>query len=451
MNEKILLKQVSQLKNKARISDWHKIFTDSVKPSEQEKLTVFLDEGFKGKSLTKKEIAYPAELRISRYKNILVRFLATELNNLVITLGTSQIGLEGPLANEARLYIEKNLSHLLNQIEENFDGKSKIKIGRLKKSLKFKQSSLNPKNKISGPRLGIDVGGTSVNLVLVDGGQIIQSVSLPSFQENETFSQFINRLILKIQNNSWQKKFQGIGIAWIGDARNGRPLRNSAWLQKLANQNNLMEKFPRVMSKKLGVPVGVWGDIEAIGCYYGQSNKAKNCWLIRIGTSVGGAYLDATGRFDTGFHLVSRVIINMSKNALKHNATGVRGMTQQYVGSFAFKKLLADEKINLPAGTGPGEVLQKLLAGSVKNKKIALKITAHYAQDLNELIKELAGLYQVNAIILSGSPVTGLLGKKVISSVKQNLIKDGLKLKIEQNDLPQKYAGALAVAELLRL
>ncbi|MFA6304505.1 MAG: ROK family protein [Patescibacteria group bacterium] len=451
MVQKNLLKQVNPLSKKVWLSNWHKFFSDPEKPSEQEKLNIYLDEGFKEKSLTKVEITYPSKIKQLADKKNLVRFLATELNNIVITLGTAQLGLEGPLAQEVKFYVEKKLPHLQEQIKENFGGQPKIQLSPLKKSLALFSASVNPKVKILGPRLGIDVGGTSINLVLVDHGQVIQSISFPSFQKKETFHQFINRLILQIEKTVWLKKFKGIGIAWIGDARNGKPLRNSAFLKKLDNTNNLMEKFPQVISKKFGVPIGVWGDIEALGCYLGKIGRAKNSWLIRLGTSVGGAYFDAKGNFDIGFHLVSRVIINMSNKAFKHNATGVRGMAQQYVGSFAFTQLLQDKKIKIPPGKGPGEILQKLLIGTTTDKKIARAIISLYSQNLHELIKELIKHYNFKTIILSGSPVTGLLGKTIINSVKRNLLKDKLKLTIKKDSLPQKYSGAFAVAELLRL
>lgn len=447
MNSKTVENLILGLEKESNISKWHEVFKEITDSCESEALLIHTDESFKGGSITTKTIKYPKVLRKGRCEGILVKFISAEANNIITLFGSSQIGLEGEMAGKIKKELETNYSYLLKLINENFDNNPKIMIGKLsaKNTYRNKKSILHIP--VTGPRIGIDVGGTSINICLIDSGKIIQSINIYSFAHDETFKKFLNRLINVLKSTKWKKKYAGIGIAWFGDVRNDEPLKNVDILERLMDEAALITSFPKIISKELKVPVRVWGDSEALGFYYSKKKKVKNCWILRIGTSLGGAYINGNHRFDYGFHLVSRIVINMNYNAFRHTSTGIPGMSQQYVGDHAFKRLLDRENILYDKEGGAGKKLKDMLEASDSEKQIALGIVDTIADSLSEVILELSKHSEVSSIVLGGTPISGLLGK----SIFDNLRNRSLNVEINEDNLPIRYAGAFAAAELLNL
>ncbi len=437
---------IFQLESSSDIQSWHDFFDSFISQSQCKNLQIYLDESFKGKSISKYTIYYPA-IFDSKSKELVIRFLVTEINNIVALLGTSQIGLNGELAEEVKKKMEDEFGYLLELINDFFGNNSPIATKPITKPSHASTLTLSIPA-VTKPRLGIDIGGTSINIALVDDHKIIQTIEFPSIKSEETFSQFLERLNSTIIATKWKKKFYGIGIAWFGDVANDNALLNADILQKRFEEKDLINRFPKTISQKHNVPVFIWGDIEVLGYYYAKKMNLKNTWILRIGTSIGGAYIDNNYRFDPGLHQVGRVITHMERGAFRHTSTKIPGMSQQYVTSHTLRRLLDQASFEYQTFGGPGEKLQSMLSSKTE-EKVAKKIIQEFAEELAILITELSKHTLTSSIILSGSPITGMLGEETLTSLNFELKKRRLEINTVKDMLPAKYAGSFAAAELL--
>jgi len=440
------LENIFQLESSSDIQSWHNFFDSFNSQSGYKNLQIYFDESFKGKSISKYTIYYPAIFDL-KSKELVLRFLVTEINNIVALLGASQIGLDGEIAVEVKKKLEDEFGYLLELIDDFFGNKSPIATKPITKASHASTVTLNIPT-VTRPRLGIDVGGTSINIALVNDHKIIQTIDFPSIKSEETFSQFLERLNSIITATKWKKKFYGIGIAWFGDVANGSALLNADILQKRFKEKDLINRFPKTISDKHNVPVFIWGDIEVLGYYYAKKMNVQNTWILRIGTSIGGAYIDNNYRFDPGLHQVGRVITHMEKGAFPHTSTKIPGMSQQYVTSHTLRRFLDQASLEYQTFGGPGEKLQNMLSSKTE-EKVAKKIIQEFAEELAILISELSKHTPTSLIILSGSPITGMLGEEILTSLNFELKNRRLEINTVKDMLPAKHAGSFTAAELL--
>ena len=76
---------IFQLESSSDIQSWHDFFDSFISQSQCKNLQIYLDESFKGKSISKYTIYYPA-IFDSKSKELVIRFLVTESNNIVSLL-----------------------------------------------------------------------------------------------------------------------------------------------------------------------------------------------------------------------------------------------------------------------------------------------------------------------------------------------------------------------------
>jgi len=119
------LENIFQLESSSDIQSWHNFFDSFNSQSGYKNLQIYLDESFKGKSISKYTIYYPAIFDL-KSKELVLRFLVTEINNIVALLGASQIGLDGEIAVEVKQKLEDEFGYLLELIDGFFGSKSLI-------------------------------------------------------------------------------------------------------------------------------------------------------------------------------------------------------------------------------------------------------------------------------------------------------------------------------------
>lgn len=133
--------------------------------------------------------------------------------------------------------------------------------------------------------IGLDVGGTAIKGVVVDGtGKIFGEDSVPTVRSEEIINgmaALCNRLS---KLNGDPVAGIGVGCAGVIDSASGKVV--------LANNLNLSD-FPlvKLLEEKTGLPVKVTNDANAAAlgeARFGAGKNYKNSILVTLGTGVGG-------------------------------------------------------------------------------------------------------------------------------------------------------------------
>lgn len=135
-------------------------------------------------------------------------------------------------------------------------------------------------------RLGIDIGGTNISLGLVDNGQVIRSISVPSFHKDDTMEQTLEYLSSKIKKLiTPETEMIGIGVPSVVDINKGIVYETQnipSW-----KEVHLKEYLEGIF----GVRVAVNNDANcyAMGVYgtFPADSKPGDLVVITLGTGVG--------------------------------------------------------------------------------------------------------------------------------------------------------------------
>ena len=148
------------------------------------------------------------------------------------------------------------------------------------------------------PSIGIDIGGTNLCLGLVEGGQVSNMFSTPSFSPEDTLEQtleYLSRQIDKIFHSGVSKI--GIGVPSVVDPKLGivYDTQNIPSWKEVHLKEYLEERFK--------VPVAVNNDANcfAMGVYgtYPADAKPETLVVATLGTGVGIGIVDG-GRLFCG-------------------------------------------------------------------------------------------------------------------------------------------------------
>ncbi len=134
-------------------------------------------------------------------------------------------------------------------------------------------------------RLGIDIGGTTINMGLVDSASIVKCASAPSFNPEDTLDQTIDHLCALIDANICPEvKSIGIGVPSVVDTVNGI-VYNAANIPSWTEVH-----LKKTMESRYGIPVAVNNDANcfALGAA-GEFGCKENEILVGVtlGTGVG--------------------------------------------------------------------------------------------------------------------------------------------------------------------
>ncbi|MDE6597210.1 MAG: ROK family protein [Clostridia bacterium] len=136
--------------------------------------------------------------------------------------------------------------------------------------------------------IGIDVGGTNIKGVVIDGeGKLLCKESVKSGTGKEiaeNAATLCNRLIS--ESGQPLKSFKGVGVGCAGmiDSENGTVIFAG---------NLKLDKFPlaKIIEEKVGLKVSITNDANAAAlgeAKFGAGKNYKNSVLVTLGTGVGG-------------------------------------------------------------------------------------------------------------------------------------------------------------------
>jgi glucokinase len=280
--------------------------------------------------------------------------------------------------------------------------------------------------KINEPlTLGVDLGGTKINVALVDAnGRLLsahKSLIHPKKKPERVIADILTGIDRCLSKTSQEAKALGIGIAAQVDLKGvvrGSP--NLGW------RNVSLKKK---LEKQLGLPVVVTNDVRAATWgewRYGSGRGVDDLAVLFVGTGVGGGVISGgkvlSGCTNSGGELGHITIVSDGRKCHCPN----NGCLEAYVGGWAIAER-AQETIRTLSIEGRRLLA---LAGSI-NRVTAVTVSQAYREGdlLARLLVEETGRYLatgVVSIVNAFNPCVLVLGGGVIEGIPKliQIVKD---------------------------
>lgn len=289
--------------------------------------------------------------------------------------------------------------------------------------------------------IGIDIGGTNIKGVLMDGKQIIARVSV-SVKSRTNRKMIINQISECIELLRKKRKINriGIGVASPVDFK----------IQKILNPPNIKGlknlQLGKIISKKFRIKTIIDNDVHLMvlaESIFGAAKEKKSIVGLAIGTGVGGGILIngkiIRGKSGTAGELGHMTIV---KNGWKCSCRS-RGCLEAYVSEGGQEKLAQEilgKKMDSLA-------LQRL---AEKGNKKAIKAWKIIGENLGLGLANIVDILNPEIIVIGGG-IAGagkLLFEPAISAMEKNIVsKRARKTKVVRAKLG-KFAGAIGATLL---
>jgi len=411
--------------------------------------------------------------RTKKREDLVLKYLASRVNNLVMTLGPQRMYMVSEsedLYDELQSTLDSEFGQVLEAVRDFYGEEvvssffTRISNENELPSIVLKKQTTPQLELKQGVSIGIDIGGTNIKGVVKNGNDIIkqeQVLTFPPGSENEDAEGFIQRVKDFVATLKGDLDIDRIGLAWYGDTSfAGLPLLNADSLQKFSPESEYqkIQNMAGSISEEFSIPTRIWGDSEADGLYHSLAMDLREGAVIRLGTSVGGAYLNSDGQYHKGFNLPSRMIVNMSENALPHTASGVKGVLQRYTASRGFVTFAQDViREENPGNIRVDDIQQDNVLAIItdlfadgETREIAQDIIRRAATHLAAAIADLSTYYDLKRVILAGSIFDTSIGEllnKEIEKILASKYKIGITIQISTLDV--SYGAAIAAAQVV--
>lgn len=315
--------------------------------------------------------------------------------------------------------------------------------------------------------IGLDCGGSHIKSVLVRGDDVYVG---KNFDTRPKDNSSYNTDFLKDQLRAavgevckmagiQKTDISGFGVSWAGAVRNQKvaPSKILLGLTDLWNSDGLIPArlqdvqdlgnwIRNALAVQSDVPITVFndGEVEVLGY------ERDNVLMVKLGTTIAGAYRDSTGNTNYLTEL-GRVVITRDENAPRHPASLIQGTANQLIGSSALARacrehrLFATDGAEIELNTAGHQVSELLDSGN----EVATEIVREMGRHLTTLILEVhSHLPDIKSIILCGGLTKGTTGTLIREEVLRQL-PDDISNRID-NSQPEQESGAIAAAKLVR-
>lgn len=308
--------------------------------------------------------------------------------------------------------------------------------------------------------IGIDIGGTSTKLALVNKNGFILSrtvISTEDISDQETYFQTLFNYITNLSlSSNGQGPVRGIGIG--APACNGRAgiIENAA---NLPFQKRV--EIVKIIEAELGLPTRLINDSNAAAIgekKYGGAKKFDSFLLLTLGTGLGcGIILD--GEIITGKNGGAGELghINMIPNG-RACGCGRRGCLETYVSATGIKRtafaLLAEERESslLRQYNYEQMTAMRIYDAAKQGDSLAIKAFEFTGNLLGQKLAEIATALEPEAIFLAGglAEAGALLFAPTEQSLNDNiLITLKNKIPVLPSELGTNDAALLGAASLV--
>lgn len=234
--------------------------------------------------------------------------------------------------------------------------------------------------------IGIDLGGTRIKAVLIDGyGQIIEETITKTDDENGSWKTSVKQ--------AFDQLIVGNEHVYIGLSAPGIPNKNNTCIQYMPERLIGIEGFDwsNFLQKKVHVVNDAIAAMSA-EVKFGAAKNCKNAIMITIGTGVGGALL-IDGKIHQGAFQKAGHIGHMSINQDgEPDICGMPGSLEEAIGNYSI------EKRSNGLFHSTSEMIEALKLNNLDAKTIWLKSV----RSLAIAIASLGNIISPEKIILAG-------------------------------------------------
>lgn len=224
-------------------------------------------------------------------------------------------------------------------------------------------------------RLGIDIGGTTINLGVVDGGRLVSKSTVPSFKPGASLQETLDYLHSVIDRNIEGIDAVGIGVPSVVDVEKGIVFNTAnipSWTEVHLKEN---------LEQRYGIPVFI--------------NNDANCYAIGAaaitGTNPGEIFVAVTLGTGVGIGVINDGrILNGANTGLGELAwLPYNGKPVEY---WCGKSFFCDK------GIDPTELFRQAEAGDAA----AIGLFKEYGRNLGSLLAIVLSAYDPHSIVFGG-------------------------------------------------
>ena len=248
--------------------------------------------------------------------------------------------------------------------------------------------------------VGIDIGGTSIKMGLINDGEIVSKIDAPT-NTFDIIKQIISMTYELLENNNLQiNEVSGVGVGCPGIIIDGKVVESvNLHLADCNLKEILMEEFK--------VPVVVKNDADMATLAenrFGAGANSKNMVMITIGTGVGGGII-VNGELFVGNGCAGELgHITYDRGGILCNC-GRKGCYERYVSAIALSNralaLMESMPHNIPIHDGlvyASDLILKYNEGD----KCAIQVIDEYVEDMTNFIISICNIFRPEKIVIGG-------------------------------------------------
>lgn len=255
-------------------------------------------------------------------------------------------------------------------------------------------------------KLGIDMGGTTTKIALVDGLYVIDRTEFETDTTKGAYS-YADDLCRAIRTFLDKKNIALDDIESIGMGVPGSANRETGMIEYANNLGFEDVPFEKILKEKLSKDVIVDNDanLAAYGEYLLSESKAKSFIMVTLGTGIGGGFV-LNGEIYRGINFAEGEIGHMTikYDGIQCNC-GRRGCFEAYASSNALVKMACDAM-----KSNPGSLIWKMskidgktFFEAVKNgDKAMLSVLNEYTTLLAEGLANIINIFQPEEMVIGG-------------------------------------------------
>lgn len=290
-------------------------------------------------------------------------------------------------------------------------------------------------------RFGVDIGGTNIKFVVIDGEEIKYQNCIDTVKNGDAI---VNDIITEYKKVTEEYEIEKMGIGIPGYVRDGVVVDAS-------NLGLLNFELRAELIKRVDIPVRVANDADcaAIGeLIFGETKDCDNMVLVTLGTGIGGGVILNRKIMQTSrcSGEIGHIIIEVNG---RQCACGEKGCWEQYASITALVKdatKAAEENPDSKLAqiyNRDGRMSGRLFFEALnENCPVANKVFDTYLDYLAVGIKSIDMVFGPDAIVLAGGITKE--GEKILKPLREKLPSD---IRVEVSTL-QSEAGSLGAAML---
>ncbi len=265
-----------------------------------------------------------------------------------------------------------------------------------------------------GLALGLDIGGTSMKVVALEGEAVVGSAGGPSWPEGAFgIDSLVSRARDLVLEAAAGRPIGSLGIGLAAPLGvGGQVLELSTILRERVGDGEAFVGFAeRVSAGIVDGPVALFNDLSNLGRHL-SSTGSRRLVRLQIGTSFGGCWIDADG--EVVATEMGRLVVDVGPDAIPHTYLPIAGAMRTCLSNVGVAHMLAAAGVVVDPKDSGRALRHALEAG----EPAGLATVDRMVEAMVGVIRELAALLVgVSAVECGGSMLQGPTGRVLESRV----------------------------------